>query len=72
MVSGAKPCSEYAKERMALLMTSTKKAAYNNPARRIFLSLGQLFHETRTAYASATVEDRTDLDALDAGPEQLE
>ena len=72
MVSSAKPGGERATERVAVLMTSTEKAAYTDQASRMGLSLGQFFREAGAAYASAESQERADPDALEAALRQLE
>ena len=57
---------------MAVLITSTEKAAYTQPPRRMGLSLGQFFRKSRSAYASANVQGRAELAALETGLKQLE
>ncbi len=72
MVSGVKPFDENVKERMAVLMTSTEKATHIDPARRMGLSFVRFCSEARASYASSSVQDRADLNAMEAGPKQLQ
>ena len=76
MLSSAKPGGERATERVAVLMTSTEKAAYTDQASRMGLSLGQFFREEGVAYAhpnaEAEMRSLAEGEALGAALRQLE